>query len=199
MPEFDSLHAEPEWSEDVWQQVRTLAALFANALSRKEAATALESSEAFTGAVLAALPGETAIIDSAGVIMQVNEAWARFAGTVAGDSAGTIAVGDNYLAACRGVSACPPRVPARLSISSRPFFTGTRRRRDRVSVSRAGDDRWFEMRVRRSLVQAGARRSALRLTARRRAEATARAHLSQVAHMDRVFAMGSSRRRSPMS
>ena len=104
---FGSFRAERAWPDDVMQQIRTLAEPLANALSRTETATALESSEAFTGAVLAALPGETAIIDSAGVIVQVNEAWARFACTVAGDAAGTIAVGDNYLAACRGAVGMP--------------------------------------------------------------------------------------------
>jgi signal transduction histidine kinase len=189
---FVSFRAERAWPDDVMQQVRTLAELFANALSRRETATALESSEAFTGAVLAALPGETAIIDSAGVIVQVNEAWSRFAGTVAGDSAGTIAVGDNYLAACRGAVGMPAESARKALDLIAAVLEGQQEEGVlEYPFPRAGDDRWFEVRVRRvARPGGGAAIMHFDVTARKRAEATARAHLSQVAHMDRVAAMG---------
>jgi signal transduction histidine kinase len=189
---FVSFRAERAWPDDVMRQVRTLAELFANALSRKEAATALASSEAFTGAVLAALPGETAIIDSTGVIVQVNEAWARFAGTVAGDAASTIAVGDNYLTACRGAVGMPAESARKTLDLIAAVLQGQQEEGAlEYPFPRAGDDRWFEVRVRRvARPGGGAAIMHFDVTARRRAEATARAHLSQVAHMDRVFAMG---------
>ncbi|HEX7215683.1 MAG TPA: GAF domain-containing protein, partial [Methylomirabilota bacterium] len=64
------------WPKDLVRRLQLLAEPFAGVLARQQAATALETSEAFTRAVLAAPPGETAIVDGDGRIVQVNDAWA---------------------------------------------------------------------------------------------------------------------------
>src|SRR5438093_10870069 len=76
---FVSLGAERAWPDDFVGQLRTLAEHFSHARVRAQSAAALESSAALTSAVLAALPGETAIIDADGTIWQSNEAGAAAA------------------------------------------------------------------------------------------------------------------------
>src|SRR5262245_27845645 len=58
--------------------------------------------DALTDAVLATLPGEAAIIDAAGTIVQINEAWACATRSAPADVQTALAVGASYLKACRG-------------------------------------------------------------------------------------------------
>jgi len=189
---FVKLGGEREWPQEVVQQVRTLAELFANALSRKQAASALEDSEAFTSAVLAALPGETALVDAEGVIVQANEAWAAFARTVPSDAQAAVSVGGNYLKALLQ----PVRMPPELGRKGRELLESVLRGRlmeaalEYPSV-RGGEERYFEMRVRRvARPGGGAAVMHFDVTTRRRAEAAAQRHLSEIAHLDRVAGMG---------
>jgi GAF domain-containing protein len=73
---FSSLRVERSWPAELVQRLQTLAELFANALMRRQEATALEVSEALTASVLATLPVKAAIVDLSGTIVQVNDAWA---------------------------------------------------------------------------------------------------------------------------
>ena len=189
---FVKLGGERDWPEEVTQQVRTLAELFANALSRKQAASALEDSEAFTSAVLAALPGETAIVDVDGVIVQVNDAWAAFVRTAPFDLQVAISVGGNYLKALQR----PVRMPPDLARKARELLDSVLQGRQ-VEASleypslRGDEERYFELRVRRvARPGGGAAVMHFDVTARRRAEAAAQRHLSEIAHLDRVAGMG---------
>ena len=188
---FVSLHAERRWPAHVVQQLRTLAEPFATALIRARSAAVVESSMATADAVLGALPGETAIIDSAGTIVQTNEAWATAARRGV-DTQSALKVGANYLEACRNTIDMPPDIARTVHASVEGILQG---KRDEFtleySTSRRGEDRWFEIRVRRlARVGGGAAVMLFDVTSRRQAEAAAQRHLSQIAHLDRVAGMG---------
>ena len=189
---FVKLGGHREWPDDVIEQARTLAELFANALSRKQAASALEDSASFTSAVLAALPGETAILDADGVIVQINEAWASSVDTLPPASRVALSVGGNYLKALQQ----PVRIPAELARKGHALLeTVLQGRQTDASLEypsmRSGEERYFEMRMRRlARPGGGAAVTHFDVTARRRAEAAAQRHLSEIAHLDRVAGMG---------
>ncbi|HEU5195973.1 MAG TPA: GAF domain-containing sensor histidine kinase [Methylomirabilota bacterium] len=189
---FSKIGGERRWPEDVVERVRTLAELFANALSRKQAASAVEDSASFTRAVLAALPGETALLSADGVIVQINEAWARSVSTLPPEGRIALSVGGNYLKAMQR----PVRMPADLARKGRELLEEVLQGR-KVEASleypsmRSGEERYFEMRVRRlARAGGGAAVTHFDVTARRRAEAAAQRHLSEIAHLDRVAGMG---------
>ena len=111
---FSSLRVERSWPSELVQRLQTLAELFANALMRRQEATALEVSEALTASVLATLPGEAAIVDVSGTIVQVNDAWAA---SLRADDA-------------RPLAACPwaRTISTRADAASRPPMRARRRR-----------------------------------------------------------------------
>jgi signal transduction histidine kinase len=188
---FLSLHAERQWPVHIVQQLRTLAEPFATALIRLHSAAAVEHSAAMAGAVLAALPGETAIIDSAGTIVKTNEAWATAARSGAAAQL-ALKIGANYLDACRNAIDMPPDTARTLGASVESILRGQRDEfAAEYQTSRHGSDRWFEVRVRRlAHLGGGAAIMHLDVTARRQAEAAAQLNLGHLAHLDRVAAMG---------
>jgi len=188
---FLSLRAGRLWPAHIVQQLQTLAEPFATALIRMRSAVAVESSVATAGAILAALPGETAIIDAHGTIVQTNDAWATAARSGVGAHP-ALKVGANYLDACREAIDMPPDVARNVPVSIESVLRGER---DEFTLeyltSRRGEDRWFELRVRRlDHLGGGAAVMHFDVTARRQAEAAAQRHLSQIAHLDRVAGMG---------
>ena len=147
--------------------------------------------QAVTDAVLTALPGETAIIDSDGTIVRTNAAWA----TAARDGASgqlSFDVGENYLEACRNAVDMPPDVAGKVHACITATLRGEQ---DEFALeyptSRHGEARWLEVRVRRlPHLGGGAAVMHFDVTPRRHAEAAARRHLGQIAHLDRVASMG---------
>ena len=146
-----------------------------------------ESSASVLDAVLAALPGETAILNAAGTIVQVNEAWATAAG-----NKHALAVGENYLKACGLGLDMPADVAREVHAAIDSILGGVR---DELAfeypASRRDQDRWLEVRV-RHLARLGGGAVVMRfdVTARRQAQAAIQRHMNQIAHLDRVGAMG---------
>ncbi|TMB89505.1 MAG: GAF domain-containing protein [Chloroflexi bacterium] len=187
---FVTLSAEGAWPATVLQQLQVLAEHCTSALVRMQSAAAIQTSALIIEAVLATLPGETAILDAAGTIVQINEAWASAARSTAGQAA--LAVGANYLAACRKALDMPADVARKKHAAVESILRGER---DEFVVeypsSRNGEDRWLEVRVRR-LARLGGGAAVMRLdvTSRRQAEAAVQRHVGQLAHLDRVAGMG---------
>ena len=189
---FAALRGTRAWPADLIQQLRGLAEYFASAIMRAQSAAALESSTALTAAVLAALPGETALINAEGTILQTNEAWASAARQAPANVADALAVGANYLYACRESMGLPRETGKRVEAGIDAVL---RREREDFSLeyptSRQRQDRWMEVRVRRvAILGGGAAVTHLDVTKRRRDEAAGRRDLSDIAHLDRVAAMG---------
>ncbi len=83
---------------------------------RKQAEERLRISEAVSGGILASLAGQMAIIDRTGVIVRVNEAWARFSLENGAPPSACVSVGANYLDACRrAIQGGDETVPAALA------------------------------------------------------------------------------------
>ena len=184
---FVTVREARTWPKDLVRRLQILAEPFAGVLARQQAEAALETSEAFTRAVLAAPPGETAIVDGDGCLVQVNEAWAG-----ATRSLTAVPTGASYLDACRGLIADGHPDAASILALVTSVLDGQQREGALEYPSRQIDeDRWFQIRVRRlQQPAAGAAITHLEITARKRAEARAKRHLDEIAHMDRVAAMG---------
>jgi signal transduction histidine kinase len=180
------------WPEDLMRRLQILGEPLASTLARQRWDTALTSSTALTQALLTGLPGATAVIDARGVIVQVNDTWAAFAQDGSAAIPAAVAPGANYLEACRDMAAVPP---ASAEKSAALIHSVLQEHQDEGMLeyirSRAGGDRWFEMRVHRLKSPAGgAAVTHVDITARKLAERVARRHLGEIAHMDRVAAMG---------
>src|SRR5262249_30410626 len=138
-----------------------------------------------------ALPGETAILDPSGSILQVNDAWAAEAAAKSADARATMSAGADYLEACRRRIATSLESAARASELIESVLAG--RPAEGVleySAPRGSEDRGFELRAERlNRPGGGAAIMHFDITARKRAEAEARRHLEQIAHMDRVAAL----------
>ena len=188
---FLSLRAKRRWPGDLARQLQTLAEPFSAALIRARSAAAVEHSVATADALLGAMPGETAIIDSTGRIVQTNDAWATAARSGAGADAAR-ALGANYLDACRGAINMPRDVAEKLRTSVESILRGEQEEFTiEYPTSRRGQDCWLVVRVRRlSRLGGGAAVMYFDVTARRQAEAAAQRHLNQIAHLDRVAGMG---------
>ena len=189
-----ALAAPPLWQEYRWHvvgmvglvgaQTALIGTLLVQRRRRREA-------QEVAGAVLAALPGETAIIDASGTIVRTNDAWATAARSEA-ESRTAFDVGANYLDACRNAIDMPADVAATVHASIESILAAERDEFAlEYSTARHGEGRWFEIRVRRlPYLSGGAAVMHFDVTARREAEAAARRHVVQIAHFDRVAGMG---------
>jgi signal transduction histidine kinase len=188
---FTTLEAPRAWPPAVVQQLQVLAEHFGSAVVRAQSAAAIETSMSIIDAVLAALPGETAILDAEGTIVQTNEAWAAAARSNAGADA-SLSVGASYLDACRRAIDMPAEVARKQHEAVESILCGEREEFVvEYPSSRHGQDRWIEVRVRRlARLGSGAAVMQLDVTSRRQAEGAVRQHVSQLAHLDRVAGMG---------
>lgn len=74
---------------------------------RKRVESKLQAAQAFKQAILDAVTTQVAVLDKEGIIVEVNEAWRRFAlenAPVPGQFLTTVGVGTNYLDICRSAS-----------------------------------------------------------------------------------------------
>lgn len=157
---------------------------------RRRVADELRSLEALWGAMLASLVEQVAIIDRTGVVIAVNEAWAKFA---AGDTAGLFErapVGTNYLDLCRRSHDDPAMAHTAAGIAA--VLAGSeavfRMEYEYSSGCRA---RWLEMFVvplRRP--EGGAVLSHRDITRRKRAEIDADQQRQELTHLTRVGILG---------
>jgi signal transduction histidine kinase len=179
---FFALNGDRAWPGDIMERLRKLGEPCAQVLARAQSADA----------VLAALPGATAIIDSAGTIRQTNEVWIDYARGVPAESRHALAVGANYLDACRDAIGIPPDIATTVRTSVESVLRGEREEfATEYPAPQGGKSHWLEVRVRRlTRLEGGATVMHFDVTARRQAEATARRHLNESAHLDRVASMG---------
>lgn len=183
---------ERAWPDDVVERLRTIGEIFAGALARAQAESALRRSEALNRAILAALPSELAVIDGDGVILHVNEGWTAFAREHGGEGNADLAVGANYLEVCRrAVRASDPTAGRALELIESVLRGGSEGETLEYFGERPGEDRWFEMQV-RPLDGAGGEAVIVHrdITERKRAEDEARRTLATMAHLERVAAVG---------
>ncbi len=145
--------------------------------------------QALSAATLASLPGQVAVLDGSGRIVQVNENWASLG---AASAAGGVPIGDSYLDVWRrAVPAAAPAIARALDLLE-GILQG---RRDQgmleYSMHDAGRDRWFEMHV-EVLTAPGKGAVVVQVdtTSRHEAAAEARRRDGEIAHLNRVGAVG---------
>jgi PAS domain S-box-containing protein len=178
----------PEFSDD-----GTLLGYVSTAIDvtgQKLIQTSTRQSETTHGAVLDATIGNVAVVDCAGRIIAVNEGWLQFA-RQRDARLREVGIGVNYLEVCQHANDTDCDAANALSgivgvlEGSLPVFCLE------YNCSGQGENRWFEMIVhplRR--VEGGAIITHLDITSRRDAEMQAQALLHELAHVNRVAALG---------
>jgi PAS domain S-box-containing protein len=158
---------------------------------RKRAAAALRNNERLVRSVFASLYGYVAVIDCAGTIVAVNDAWRQLDHAPGWDAKAPM-VGVNYLelcerAAARGDQASAAAAAAIREVLSRRAQPNTIEYRNRVRDQEC----WFEMIVLPlQRAEGGAVVSHLDITPRHRAEVEAERLRNDLSHVTRVSIMG---------
>lgn len=187
---FVATSAPRAWSETVVEQCRLIADVFANALARKQAEDAMRGSEATKTAVLASLASYVAVLDRSGLIVTVNERWARTSeGPDAGEGLG--AVGMNHLDFWANLGATG-LVEADAAMSGiKAVLDGSRQSFVLEYPCPAHPGVWYVMTVvPLQAPEGGAVVSLTDVTERRRSEAEAQKSRQELAHFLRVSTLG---------
>jgi len=178
----------PEFSDD-----GTLLGFVSTAIDvsgQKLVQTASRNGEMWYGAVLDATIGNVAVIDCSGRIIAVNEGWLQFA-RQHDARLRAVGIGVNYLDVCRRAKETASDAAMAMEgivdvlEGSLPVFNLE------YDCSNDAKNRWFEMIVhplRR--VEGGAIITHLDITSRREAEMQAQSLLQELAHVNRVAALG---------
>jgi signal transduction histidine kinase len=191
---FVRTHGECAWPGGLVQRLQTLAEIFANALARNESESAVRQSEELNSAVLASLEEYVTVLDRAGVIIRTSPTPpVRVSENGSGPLIQMPAVGRNYLKLWRLVatsdvnSDAVPMVEAIERVLKEPQPVAVMEYHDPL----VPEGRWLEVRVQRlDRPEGGAVITHLDITSRKRAEIEARRNLDEIAHMNRVAAMG---------
>jgi PAS domain S-box-containing protein len=158
------------WHEQT-DQLRVAGAVVATVLQRKQVETALEDSHYLKGAILDSLPAHIAVLDRAGIIIAVNDAWARFA-RENGAAGAALAPGVSYLHACQeAVRDGDPAAAEAVALIEQACRGERIGRQVEYRCDGPGAERWFVMTVaplRRP--EGGAVVTHLDITARKRSE-----------------------------
>jgi two-component system sensor kinase FixL len=158
---------------------------------RKLAEENLKRSEEFNRTVLASLQHHIAILDPAGTVIAVNDAWEKFARANGGEGS-KVSVGANYSEVCRN-SASTGDPTAQRTLEG--IQSVLRRESDSFELQyrcdTPGGPMWFEMRVvPLKSPKGGAVVSHANVTQRRRAELEVAQQQQEVAHLSRVAMLG---------
>ncbi len=181
------------WPPELVQRLRLIGEIFSNALARKALEGDRRQAEAVNAAILASLPGMTAILDQAGRIVRVNEAWRRF-----GHEHPTLFDTDgpdgDLLEACHRAAAAGNALAQEVGPGLDAVLSGSRNDFSLtfpIFNSDNGEANWQEMLVHRlARREGGAVVTRLDCTARKRAELEAERNRGELAHVVRVATMG---------
>jgi signal transduction histidine kinase/ABC-type uncharacterized transport system substrate-binding protein len=89
------------WPSDIVARLRTIADMLGHVLARQSTAKALHDSELLKGSILESLRSNVCVIDKAGVIVEVNQAWIDFAVENSMHGQYAVGVGVNYVEICQ--------------------------------------------------------------------------------------------------
>ncbi len=188
------LHRSDEgegWPTQLAERMVAAGEIIAGAAARADAAQALRRGEELNRAVLASLTTQIAILDRAGTIVRVNEAWRELAQRALRVYDHDGFAGVNYLAECEraGARNCEEALDVKRGIEAvleRKAQRFTFEYRDAVP-----EERWYLLTVDRlEHEDGGAVVAHLDITDRRMAERDAGETRRQIAHMGRVVLIG---------
>jgi PAS domain S-box-containing protein len=147
--------------------------------------------ESLHAAVLTSLHDQVAVVDSRGVVIEINDSWRHAVDAAPESRFDRVLAGDNYLQ-CAARAAELDRTAAEHLAALRAVLNGSENRRmiDCRETSE-GDAGWFEIsfeRLRR--VEGGAVITRTDVTTRKRAEADSRNQRAQLTHLSRAAVLG---------
>ncbi len=148
--------------------------------------------QALNAATLASLPGQVAVLDGGGRVVQVNENWEGFAAAGGRSPAGGVPVGEDYLVAWRQARASVgPLAETGVRIVEDVLRGEAKRGILEYALQDTGRDRWFEMSV-EELRRPGRGAVVVQVDVTRRHQAAAEARMRdrEIAHLNRVGAIG---------
>ena len=145
---FYTTEREQPWPPELAGRLHVLGDIFVSALAGAQAELALRQSEQLNRDILSSLNEQVALIDRAGIILSVNQAWHRFLRECG--QAGHAVIGSNYLATCRRGATSGNRDAARVLEGLESVLHGARRHFDMVyayEIPGLPAVRWFRMTV----------------------------------------------------
>jgi C4-dicarboxylate-specific signal transduction histidine kinase len=183
--------SQGSWPEEVVPGFERMSGIFAEVLGYRE--EALRENEELYRMVLDSLKIHIAVVDRDGNIVTVNKQWNSFGRGIGGISPATMAVGANYLEACRQawmqgnetVRQALAGLQAVIDASRQAFEMEYECRSPETSSSV-----WYRMSAIRLPQQRGIVVSHLDITERKRAEEALHKAQTELAHVSRVTLMG---------
>jgi PAS domain S-box-containing protein len=148
--------------------------------------------ETLHSAVLASLHDQIAVIDSAGVVVEVNDSWQRAVDSAHSSRFDRVAAGDNVLETCARAAERGERGAVEQLRALRTVLDGTGVRCQLEYREAAVDEpAWIEVSIERlRRADGGAIITRTDVTARKRAEIEARNQRQQVTHLARAAVLG---------
>ena len=148
--------------------------------------------ESLHAAVLVSLHDQIAVLDSRGVVIEINDSWRHAVDAAPAARFDRVLAGENYLQCCARAAEQGNRTAADHLAALRAVLNGAEDRRQ-IDCREPGEGEaaWFEVsfeRLRRA--EGGAVLTRTDVTARRRAEADARNQRLQLTHLSRAAVLG---------
>jgi len=148
--------------------------------------------ESLHAAVLASLQDQIAVVDSRGMVLEINDSWRHAVDAAPASRFDRVLAGENYLQGCARAAEQGDRTASEHLIALRSVLYGSEDRRQLECREASEDDSaWFEVsfeRLRRN--EGGAVITRTDVTARKRAEADARNQRQQLTHLSRAAVLG---------
>lgn len=180
------------WPVELVQRLRLLGEVFTAALMRQRADDQTRLGEALNRAVLGSLSGAVAVVDRAGVIVRVNEAWIRLSRDHGNVLVPQFTLGESYLDLCRR-GAEQGMTDAQSALAGIEAVLG--RTRPAFSLEYAGPGKepgscWEMLVVPLERTEGGAVITHRDVSDRKRGEHEAQEQRQSLAHAARVLAVG---------
>ena len=99
-----NLTTETAWPPDIVPRLRVIANILGGVLARRHAADALRESELLKLSILESIQGSVAVIDHAGIVLEVNQQWLDSSARGSAPLQTAISVGADYLEMCGNMS-----------------------------------------------------------------------------------------------
>ncbi len=182
--------APRSWPDDAIPRLRWVGEMFANVVARKTAEGEMRQAEVLNAAVLASLPGATAILDRHGSVVKVSGGWLHGPPEPSAPFR-RLELGTDYVELCRQLCDTGDNA-TEMHQGVASVLNGSR---DQFSAAYPkfgdGEPQWVEVWVLRlARREGGAVIRALDVTASKRAELEATRNRNDLAHMVRVATMG---------
>ena len=148
--------------------------------------------ESLHAAVLTSLHDQIAVVDSRGVVLEINDSWRHAVDCAPASRFDRVLAGENYLQCCSRAAEQGDRTAIDHLTALRAVLNSSYDRRQlECREASAGEPGWYEVcfeRLRRT--EGGAVITRTEVTARKRAEADARNQRQQLTHLSRAAVLG---------